>query len=531
MESEPKPAVAHDDLGDLHRGATVNAVGYVLKLLNPVLLAVVTQVYGATQWGVFVAIQSTFLLTSRVALLGFDKAVLWWIPRTTPENAKEGLLGVLLWVLGTSLVATSVLGWGLPWGAAHLGLAQADFVQDTHLRTLRWMALSLPIFTLSEILIHATMGRRKMGVQVLVKGTLVPLLIFAIALALYITPFRADGLGVAFLLSQLVGLGASAWAFFRLFSASPWTNSMRIPKSMVRYALPMSGSEFANTLFQRLDIFFLTALANLTTVVSPAMVGIYGVLVQIGNQFRAIRQAFDPIAIAVTSSVSADAELAQKNTNSTPTWLSRLRSAFNRAVYLVALVQVPVMAAIFIFATPLLSIFGEYFPSGSSALRVLLLGWFAAGVLGLSGTVVVGFGRSSWALANLVVSIALHSSFLLLAYALPGFAESPLTYVAIASCLGLLFHNALHVLQARRAIGKNNLYEAHALSPVRSGIIASLVAGLIVWLFTFALAMPHLLALTLVLVAFVGTYATLEQLWRKLRSIRVNHRQRSEHEA
>lgn len=515
--SETEPSETRDDLRDLHRGALVNALGYVLKLLNPILLAVVTRVYGETQWGVFVTIQATYLLAARVALLGLDKAVLWWIPRTTPANAKEGLGGVLLWVLVTSALATFCLGWLLPWTASHIGFAESAFLAPTHLRTLRWIAASLPVFTISEVLIHATMGRRKMGVQVLVKGTLVPLLIFAIALALFWTPLRADGIGIAFFISQLVGLGASAWAFNVLFRQSPWTNTLRVPRPMVRYALPMWGSEFANTLFQRLDIFFLTALAG------PAAVGIWGVLVQIGNQFRAIRQAFDPIAIAVTSSVSAEADRTEERTEkrvSAPSQsaLDRLRTAFNRAVFLVALVQVPVVAAIFWFASPLLSIFGEQFPEGTLALRILLLGWFAAGVFGLSGTVVVGFGRSGWTLIALMFSIALQSALLSLSSLAPGFRADPLTHIAVASCAGLTIHNAVHIWLARRAIGGASLYLGSAFRPVRDGLIAA-CAGLAL----HALAGP-----IAGFAAFALVYATLQKAWQRIRGLMTRSAGRSE---
>ncbi len=499
------------DIADLHRGALVNALGYVLKLLNPVLLAVVTRVYGETQWGVFVAIQAVFFLSARFAVLGLDKALLWWVPRTDPGRSKEGVLSAILIVLATSLLAAAALGWALPPLAASVGLANTEFIRPSHLRTLRWVAASLPIYTVSELLIHATMGRRKMGVQVLVKGTLVPLLIFAVALLLFFTPWRADGLGIAFLVAQLVGLAAAWWAFTLLFRASPWL--FGLPRPMLRYALPMWGTEFANTFFQRLDIFFLSAVA------SPAVVGIYGVLVQIGNQFRSIRQAFDPIAIAVTSSIGAQAVQAAPSV-SKPPWLARLRASFCRAVYLVALTQAPVLFAIFVFASPLLSLFGEQFPAGSDALRILLFGWFAAGVLGLSGAVVIGFGRSSWTLANVLISIVIQAGLLALAYQQPGFSSAPLSYVALASAVGVLSHNAIHAVQAWLVSGRNHIYQWSALTPLRDAAMAAALAYLVSWLVEHALGrtLAPLIGAGLLLVLFLLAFGTLQGGWSRLRA-------------
>ena len=49
---------AAQDARDLRRGAWLNMLGYAACLPHPVLLAVVTQTYGASRWGGYIAGQA-----------------------------------------------------------------------------------------------------------------------------------------------------------------------------------------------------------------------------------------------------------------------------------------------------------------------------------------------------------------------------------------------------------------------------------------------------------------------------------------
>jgi len=98
MTSPDEPAGAGElrrDARDLRRGVAINALGYLARVAYPVLLGVAVALYGAAEFGVFTAAQAALLLVLRLALLGLDKGVLWWVPRQAAGAERRGLRPVL----------------------------------------------------------------------------------------------------------------------------------------------------------------------------------------------------------------------------------------------------------------------------------------------------------------------------------------------------------------------------------------------------------------------------------------------------
>ena len=85
-------SVTHDS--DLRRGALANLLGFAVRAGHPLLLALTTHLYGAGRWGLFVAAQAGVMLAVRVALLGFDKGLLYWLPQRDRAGARSGLAGI-----------------------------------------------------------------------------------------------------------------------------------------------------------------------------------------------------------------------------------------------------------------------------------------------------------------------------------------------------------------------------------------------------------------------------------------------------
>src|SRR5690606_33415808 len=122
-------------------------------------------------WGVFAGAQATILLLARVCLLGMDKGVLWWIPQQPPERARSGLAAALALVTAVSLAVSALLVF-----LAAPALAQA-LDQPESQQALQIMGAALVPFCIGELLVHATMGKRRMEAQVFVREALVPSLL------------------------------------------------------------------------------------------------------------------------------------------------------------------------------------------------------------------------------------------------------------------------------------------------------------------------------------------------------------------
>lgn len=414
------------DARDLRRGVLVNVAGYGLKLVYPVGTGFIVVVYGEAPLGVLIAAQAALLLIMRVGLLGLDKALHWWVARQPPQTERAALRPVLALTLFISAaLSLALVTFAAPW--------IATWRSDPTLATsLRWLAVALVPMMTSEVLIAAALGKRRMEAQVVVKDGVVPVVFVGVALPLSLLPSAAAyGLPLAFVSSQLAGLVGAAWAFRRAFAASPApTGPSAIPREMVRYAVPMWGHEVVNSLLQRIDILVLAALTN------DATVGVYGVIVQVGNSMRAIRRAFDPIVLSIVARLGARRDLA------------RVRAGVSYATSMIVSTQAPVYAFIVAFAAVMLPWLGPSFDEAVLPIVVFAGFWSVNGIVGLQGIVLLAYGRSDLSMLNLLVALAVQA--LLLWLLIPPFG---LVGAAWAVGSATLVHNALASLQVRRIAG------------------------------------------------------------------------------
>ena len=422
----PAPETAADDARDLRRGVAVNMIGYAIKLAHPVLLAIATRLYGAESFGVFIVSQAAVMMLARVCLFGLDKGILWWVPRQEQVDERRGVLGALLVAtVASAVVAAAVLVIPTAWIA---GWTSEPGVPTA----IRIMALGIVPLAASEVLLHATMAKRRMEPQVLVRETLVPVTLLGTATVLYFAGLDAHGLAIAFLLSNLVGLAGAAIAFGRVFRGSRFgPRPLALPPELRRYAGPWWISEMTNTALQRTDVVILAAATE------PFVVGVYGIVVQFANAVRAIRRSFDPIVTAIVSRISARPDP------------DRLATGYSYATVLVTATQVPVFVFLALFGAWLLPLYGEGFEAGAPALVIFCAFWGVLGAAGLAGVVVAGYGYSKLTLLNVIVALAV---------------QAPLVYVlgdrfgleGAAAAVGIAYtvQHALQLAQMRAITGQ-----------------------------------------------------------------------------
>jgi O-antigen/teichoic acid export membrane protein len=375
-----------DDVGALHRGALANLAGHAARFAQPLLLLAAARLYGAEAWGLFVAGQAGYALLAKVTLLGLEKGLVFWVPRASRAGRS----------LGVRAAATRVLAAALPAGVL-AALASPELAHAKHVPWATWslMAAGLAPSALIELLVHATVGRRRMDVQVVVRDVLVPLSTLGLAVVLELGGAGAWGLGLAYALGQWIGLVAAARACLRLFGrAALLDDAEGAPPELLRFAYPQWGSELALALLYRADALVLAAFC------APSVVGIYGVALQLGNTVRSLRGAFDPLVAAVTSDIAAGADTA------------RLDGAIAYAVRVVVLLQAPVTALFLFLGRPLLGLFGPSFERGYAAAVILSVGWALHGALGLAAPVLGGFGESRKLLATTAFALALELALL-----------------------------------------------------------------------------------------------------------------------
>jgi O-antigen/teichoic acid export membrane protein len=429
--SEPTTAVhsreegVRDDARALNRALGVQVLGYALKAGLPFLLAFATRTYGVAQWGVFVGVQTIVMMAVRLGLFGLDKATLWWVGAHDPREMHRALVpaAALAGVLSTCLSALIAL-------AGRLVLERWSGASVEQLPALLITLLGLPLMAVTEVMLNASMGQRKMGLQVAIRDTMVPALWLGSALVFHALGVVETGLCWAFVLSHGAGLLAASALLFGRRAARAGAIALRPPPELLRYAFPLWLSEIANTTLLRVDALSLVALTD------PFTVGVWGVMTQFGNAMRSIRRAFDPILIAVTARISKAHDH------------ERLAHALSYATQLVSLTQFPVFVFLLLFAGKLLPLYGSGFERGTTALVVLCAFWMVSGAVSLPGVVLAGYGHARLALLVTLIGIAVQVPLLFLlvpSYGLVGAACA----VGIAN----LVQQAVQLWQLRVRLG------------------------------------------------------------------------------
>jgi len=452
--SPPRPLTAdrsaiRTDARDLRRGVAINIGGYVLKGAYSAFVFVAILLYGKHDFGLFTVAQAGIFIVARACMMGLDKAILWWVPRQDPERERLGLPSALLGVgifgavgalaVGTFL-APLIAGWsGEPEAAAGL----------------RLMAVGLVPLVLTEVLISACLGKRRMAVQVVVREAVMSVAMLVCAVGFHLGGLGGIGLPLAFVVSNVLGLAASLLAFRRVFAGSRWpVKRVWPPRPLVRYALPMWGTELLTSVHLRMDVLVLGVLTDAGTV------GIYGAVLQVGNVLRSVRRAFDPIVLAIVSQIGSRHDPA------------RLTAGISHATVLAVATQLPIYAFLLAFTPWIMPLLGEGFDQATPAVLILTGFFLVSGVIGLKGHVVNGYGRSDLALANVGVTIAVEA--LLLWMLVPPFG---LEGAAIAAGGACVFQNLLQVFEARLITGSWS-YDRSVARVLALGLVASAAMAL-----------------------------------------------------
>ena len=278
------------------------------------------------------------------------------------------------------------------------------------------------------------------------------------ALGFFYVGYIENGLAMAFLLSCLLS-ATIAWFYFqRVFRGSSWSGSaFRLPRELVRYALPMWGAEVINSWLMRIDQIVVFSLLG------PAQAGVYGIVLMVGNAIRTIRRAFDPIVTAIFSGAQAANDQ------------ERIGANFSYATTLVIGSQIPVLAFIMLFSPWILPLLGDVYDSATMPIVILCTFWILNGALGLNGLILVGFGKSSWILLNVLVAIGVLISLLYLWVPTAG-----LEGAAYAVGTAYTVQNLIQVLQVRQLTGRWH-YRADVAWIIFISIIALASLGLTWW--------------------------------------------------
>lgn len=281
---------------ELSRGIKINILGNFLRFSRAGFFALAAWIYGMEAFGVYTVAWATLEILIRFGYFGLDQGLLFELSHLRSQGNETKLYQKIAASLKTCL------GLGL-FEAVGLVLYCHFFVDTALIRhSLYLLAPFLPIYLSGTLLLQATMGLKEMKYFTLVRSGVEPasLMLFAVLFL----PLKTYGLILAQAASLLITALFSVLAFRRFFFWRPLGQALfqKIHfKSLVAYSFPMYCVDLFDTLFYRIDIYFLTAFLGTGSPEQKKLLGIYGLAKQIARVITQTKNAFGPIFAPVVS--------------------------------------------------------------------------------------------------------------------------------------------------------------------------------------------------------------------------------------
>lgn len=412
----------------LSRGALVNTIGQICRLMRGLSLILFARFLGAETFGLYFLVWSLTEIVHFASLLGLQHGALWHASELAAQNRQREIRRSIFKIFGLGQVM-GLLGVGLvylvgPW-IAEVILKQERVAQYWFL-----FSLTIPFYIGSHILVHALRSTLKMHYEVWVFYILVPAVILAAGAGFLWAGWGLTGCILAHLIAQIAGLFLALAFFVRVFpqaKALPAKVNWRI---FLPYSIYLGGMDILQIVKQRLDLIVLGRFLSLE------MVGIYGALAEVGFVIRKIRHIFEAILLPLISRLHALHDPG------------RLKEQLIVTIRWVLIVALGFYGVLWIAPAEILKIFGAGFAVGATALIFFAAGEIAHGTLGLMEADLQMAGKSNIVFFNWVLTLLLN--FVLLWWLVPIYG---LSGAAIATAATLTSIGILRVFQVKRLEG------------------------------------------------------------------------------
>lgn len=355
-----------DNQSDLLKGAAANLSGFIVRLgARLPFLFVVALLYGTEIFGQYLFAVTIVETCTTFILFGFNRSLFHFLHEDTTRDDMADIYNTTL----TALVICIGIGMAILTPVYLWQDVLLQFFPDQMAKAVITILPAAILYALSEILLTATRAARKMRYEVTAKSIIEPYILVIFSTGFFFSGLVNSGLFIAYWIMNISILAYAIYAFSRVYEKKNrvWQGLSRGKmKSMIRFSAPTAAYDLINVLTQRTDIYILAA------VVTPASLGIYGIILQIITIVKKIRQSFDPILQPVISQT-----LKQSHLQAASRELARVS-------YWILSVQALIFTLLIFYALPLLGLFNITDDSAAMTLLILIGAVIIQGSLGLS---------------------------------------------------------------------------------------------------------------------------------------------------
>lgn len=440
------------DVLTVAKGGGITFFGSLLEYVFRFAFSIViTRSVGAEQFGLYSLALIITSFASVFANLGLPQGVVRFVPIFAGERDEAGLRG-LLQAAGI-LTGSISLFFAVGMFALAGPLSERLFHEPGLAPLLRLTSIGVPLITLTDTIVAATRGFKKMHYKVYAQDIVfqtVKFVLTGIALGLGLGVFGALG---AQNIALVVSTGLLFYFLHRLF---PLNRSFGLARwdvrELLRFSLPLYfgqlighfGGDIATLLLGVMD----------TTV----SVGVYSVAYRVSVVGRMFLLSIGLVAMPVVSDLYHRKDYIQ------------LGSLYRTATKWSLSFNLPFFLMVLLFARPLLSIFGSDFGAGALGLIILSFGILADAGIGIPGVLVSMTGHSRLHLFNSIAAVI--TTLVLGVLLIPRYG---VLGAATATASALVLDNTLAL---------SEVYILYRLWPYDRSFLKPLIAGLISVLIT-----------------------------------------------
>ena len=402
------------DLAALARGGRINFFGFCLRLAARLpFLFIAGRIYGAAALGRFAYAVLIVEFAAQLATLGLKRGLAQQLAQTDKPHACIAWDALIVAAVGSALAM-----------ALLIAFPQAMYPNSSIHGLDRLLPITIIALAWSDIMLAGLAYRHDVGATVRARAVVEPVTISLAALALAFVPGmveRGDGLIIAYVLSMVGALVASAIPFLKSYGLPPreWRPEPRPLWQMARRNVPVAAADAVEWGSRRVDI------AVLGLFFRPEVVGIYYVAQNVASLPAKLKTSFDPILgpVIARNLEENDKDAVGKQVRQVGFWVIGA--------------QLGVALALGIPGEAVMGLVGPAFVAGTAALAFLLAAEVVAAMAAVSEAALIYVARirNMWLSLGMIVLEAALSVVLILGMRA---LDMPLMWQATGPAIGLM---------------------------------------------------------------------------------------------
>jgi O-antigen/teichoic acid export membrane protein len=445
-ETSQQLPIERNILGTARGGGMIFAGKIFSYGIRFVIGFILARYLGAADYGLYNLALTLLVVIASFTNLGFSTALVRYISVFVNRNDKPAIWGTLILGVGIPTLLSILACIGLYFLAETVATEIYNEPKLTNL--LRIACLIIPFLTFNSMVSSAIAGFNKMEYLVINESVLQPVL--RIILLVIFVILGLNAVKAISVYTVTIFVTALSFLFFlnRIFSVRRDPRKANYdPKQLFTFSLPVYFTKTVNTVGGNIQTILLGSFSSLVNV------GIFSVTTQVGLIGKLFHES------VVSASRPVVSTLFDNNA------IDQLRSFYQTTSKWTFTLNLPFFLIVIFFPTEILSIFGESYVGGATAL--IILGWanlFNTST-GICGAMLDMSGYTKLKLLNSIITMSVTLIINLLLIPIYG-----LVGAAIAALISIVIINTLRVIE---------IFVLFRLQPYNVGFLKPIIAGFV----------------------------------------------------